>query len=94
MQDAYSTSGWHPSRPDMPVLFISGEDDPCLLDRRRFDEAVRTMRRAGYTDVQSRLYTSMRHEILNETGKETVWHDILTFCSRIADHARHTYPMQ
>ena len=94
MQDAYSTSGWHPSRPDMPVLFISGEDDPCLLDRRRFDEAVRTMRRAGYTDVQSRLYTSMRHEILNETGKETVWHDILTFCSQIADHARHTYPMQ
>ena len=94
MQDAYSTSGWHPSRPDMPVLFISGEDDPCLLDRRRFDEAVRTMRRAGYTDVQSRLYPSMRHEILNETGKETVWHDILTFCSQIADHARHTYPMQ
>ena len=94
MQDAYSTSGWHPSRPDMPVLFISGEDDPCLLDRRRFDEAVRTMRRAGYTDVQSRLYPSMRHEILNETGKETVWHDILTFCSRIADDARHTCPMQ
>ena len=84
MQDAYSTSGWHPRRPDMPVLFISGEEDPCLLDRRRFDEAVRTMRRAGYTDVQSRLYPSMRHEILNETGKETVWHDILTFCSRIA----------
>ena len=84
MQDAYSTSEWHPRRPDMPVLFISGEDDPCLLDRRRFDEAVRTMHRAGYTDVQSRLYPSMRHEILNETGKETVWHDILTFCSQIA----------
>ena len=94
MQDAYSTSGWHPRRPDMPVLFISGEDDPCLLDRRRFDEATRTMRRAGYTDVQSRLYPSMRHEILNEFGKKVVWNDILSFCSRIADDVRHTCPMQ
>ncbi len=49
MQDAYSISGWHPRRPDMPVLFISGEDDPCLIDHSRFDHAVNTMRRATPT---------------------------------------------
>ena len=53
MQDAYSISGWHPRRPDMPVLFISGEDDPCLIDHSRFDHAVNTMRRVGYSSPGS-----------------------------------------
>ena len=52
------------------------------------------MRRVGYSNVQSRLYPNMRHEILNENGKEAVWNDILSFCSRIADDVRHTCPMQ
>ena len=37
------------------------------------------MKEAGYTDVRSILYPGMRHEILNETGKERVWSDILEF---------------
>ena len=94
MQDAYSASGWQLHNPDMPVLFISGKEDPCLIDQRRFDHAVRAMRRVGYSNVQSRLYPNMRHEILNEFGKKAVWNDILSFCSRIADDVRHTCPMQ
>ena len=85
MQDAYSISGWRPRNPSMPVLFISGEDDPCLLSPKKFRQAVRTMQRAGYTDVRSRLYPSMRHEILNEKGKEAVWEDVLTFCKGLVD---------
>lgn len=83
MQDAYSTEGWHPDNPDMPVLFISGEEDPCLASQDKFDKAVRKMRQAGYTDVEARTYPSMRHEILNEKGKETVWNDILEFCNAV-----------
>ena len=94
MQDAYSASGWQLHNPDMPVLFISGKEDPCLIDQRRFDHAVRAMRRVGYSNVQSRLYPNMRHEILNENGKKAVWNDILSFCSRIANDVRHTCPMQ
>ena len=85
MQDAYSISGRRPRNPSMPVLFISGEDDPCLLSPRKFHQAVRTMQRAGYTDVRSRIYSSMRHEILNEKGKEAVWEDVLTFCKGLVD---------
>ena len=85
MQDAYSISGWKPRNPDMPVLFISGEDDPCLLSRKKFMQAVRTMQRAGYTHITSRLYPSMRHEILNENGKEAVWQDVLEFCQGLTD---------
>ena len=79
MQDAYRTKDWHPKNPHMPVLFISGEEDPCLISHEKFQDAVNAMKKAGYTDVRSILYPGMRHEILNETGKERVWSDILEF---------------
>ena len=67
------------SNPDLPVLFISGSEDPCLIDSKHFAKAVSAMRKAGYRDVSSRLYSGMRHEILNETGKEEVWGDVAAF---------------
>jgi alpha-beta hydrolase superfamily lysophospholipase len=33
----------------------------------------------GYRDVQSKLYPGMRHEILMENEKETVYADIARF---------------
>ena len=83
MQDAYDIKDWHKTSPDLPVLFISGEDDPCRINDRRFRLAVEKMKEAGYRNVQARTYPGMRHEILNETGKEEVWNDILAFCKRI-----------
>ena len=82
MQDAYSLKEWNCSAPDLPVLFISGDKDPCMSDLDRFDEAVEKMRKAGYRHVSSILYPGMRHEILNEAGKERVWADVLEFCNR------------
>lgn len=78
MQDAYSRDGWQMAHPQMPVWFISGADDPCLISPRKFAAAIENMRKVGYTNVTARLYPNMRHEILNETDKQTVWNDILT----------------
>lgn len=83
MQDAYGIKGWRKANPDLPILFVSGEDDPCRINDKRFSMAVERMREAGYRDVQARTYPSMRHEILNETGREKVWNDILAFFDRI-----------
>ena len=41
------------------------------------EKAVSLMKRAGYSSADCTLYPGMRHEILNERGKETVWNDIL-----------------
>ena len=49
----------------------------------KFAAAVRKMKEAGYRKVCSRIYPEMRHEILNENGKEEVWKDILDFCDEI-----------
>lgn len=76
MKKAYDVKHWECRNPDMPVLFVSGADDPCLINVRHFAKAVQAMRRAGYKDVKGKLYPGMRHEILNEIGKEQVYRDI------------------
>ena len=53
-----------------------------LLDVLKFAGAVHAMRRAGYLDVKGKLYPGMRHEILNEKGKEKVWHDVFVYMKK------------
>lgn len=73
----YQKSGWVIRHPEIPILFIAGEQDPCIVSRDDFVQAVSFMKQRGYQKCDGRLYPDMRHEILNETGKETVWNDIL-----------------
>ena len=75
--ETYSKQGWQVANPEMPVYFISGEDDPCMLSEPNFHDSVYNMVEVGYHDVTSAIYSCMRHEVLNEIGKETVWQDIL-----------------
>ena len=68
-------------KPDLPVRFFSGAEDPCAPDARGFRDAMERMRRAGYRDVQGRMFPGMRHEILNESGCaevfEAIWQEAL-----------------
>lgn len=59
-----------------PVLFISGEDDPVGDMGKGVRRAYAAFRRAGVRDVELKLYPGMRHEILQEGCKETVYGDI------------------
>ena len=82
LTDAYSDSGWKLENPQLPIRFLSGANDPCMVNRASFGRAVDHMRKAGYTNVSSRLFDGMRHEILNETEKETVYADVLDFLNK------------
>ena len=77
MQDIYSPKEWVVSHPELPVHFIAGSDDPCIVSIRKFSEAVSFIRARGYREVTSQVYPGLRHEILNETGREDVFRDIL-----------------
>ena len=77
MGDAYRKKGWKLAHKDMPIWFISGTDDPCLGTEKKFHKAVKRMRTVGYTNVTAHLYPNMRHEILNERGKQMVWVDVV-----------------
>ena len=79
MVETYKTDFWHVSNPMMPVMFLAGSDDPCIISEQKFHKAAYAMHKAGYRNVTSVLYPHMRHEILNEIDKKTVWRDILEF---------------
>ena len=70
------------TKPDLPILFIGGEEDPCIVSRKKFGEAIHTMEAVGYRKVKGHLYPGMRHEILNETGKQQVFREILRYLSK------------
>lgn len=78
MQDCYGKSGWKMSNPRMEIHFISGAQDPCRISDKALSGAADAMKRAGYRNVDLKIYPDMRHEIHNETlAPETVWPDIL-----------------
>ena len=79
MKRTYSPKFYHVWRKDMPILFLSGEEDPVMGDKKAFEDAVRFMRDMGYRNVRSKLYPGMRHEILMESERETVYADVVAF---------------
>lgn len=62
---------------DLPMLFISGAEDPVGENGEAVVRAVELYRKAGVRDVSLILYPGMRHEILNEPGKMSVYDDVL-----------------
>ena len=79
MQETYSSKGWSCRRPNLPILFVSGADDPCMENIRKFKQAVDHMRHVGYRYVRGKVYPGMRHEILNERQKQRVYRDLYLY---------------
>lgn len=61
---------------DLPIFFVSGEDDPVGNYGTGVKAAVETYQKAGIKDITWKLYLGDRHEILNETDREVVYKDI------------------
>lgn len=65
-----------------PALFISGWEDPVGGMGKGVIAACESFREAGVTDLTLQLYPGMRHEILNETGKQEVYDFILRWLEK------------
>lgn len=83
MYYVYRAHNWHVKHADMPILFLSGEDDPCLVNERKFKNAHQFMKRLGYVHVSAILYEGMRHEILLERNHMLVFRDIKQWIDEI-----------
>ena len=57
----------------LPILFIAGEDDPCIQNQKKFLQAVANMKHRGYGVVDAHVFPSGRHEILFDQDKEIVY---------------------
>lgn len=64
---------------DVPLLFVSGAEDPVGDNGRGVRAAAELARRAGQRHVDVRIYEGMRHEILNEDDGGCVMADVLSW---------------
>ena len=72
-----SREEWAKKYPaELPTLVISGEMDPVGSWGKGVRAVADRLQKAGVKDVTLTLYPEMRHEILNELGREQVWSDI------------------
>ncbi|MCI8581695.1 MAG: alpha/beta hydrolase [Dorea sp.] len=60
----------------LPVLFVSGAEDPVGSNGEGVARVFRKYERAGIQDVKMKLYPQSRHEILNESNREQVYEDL------------------
>ncbi len=64
------------------ILIIAGEDDPVGRMGKGPSWLYNRYKKLGLSDVTLKIYSRMRHEILNETDRERVYRDVLEFITR------------
>jgi len=69
-------------RKDLPMLLISGREDPCTGGEKGRADSESILRKAGFRDLTVVTLDGMRHEILNENGRDEVCQTILGFLNK------------
>lgn len=68
---------------DLPVLFVSGSEDPIGNYGAAVTKSYEEFKKAGMNNVKIKLYPGARHEILNEINNQEVYEDLLDFVKGI-----------
>lgn len=66
-------------RSDLPLLVVSGSDDPLAGGGELLEVLGRRYRDAGIADVTVTVYPGARHEVLNETNRDEVTADVVAW---------------
>ncbi len=78
-------SNWAESlSKNMPLLFVSGANDPIGDFGKGVMKTVQALRERGFERVELKLYPGMRHEILNEGDRKLVFDDIVAWLEKTA----------
>ena len=68
--------------PDTPVYFFSGDRDPVGANGAGVKKVAGWFKDAGVRDLTVKLYPEGRHEMLNETNRQEVWDDVLSWLEK------------
>lgn len=68
---------------DLPILLVSGADDPVGQAGKAVQTIYHKMQKLGFSQLEQKLYPGMRHEILNELGKEEVYQDLCQWIKKV-----------
>ena len=70
-------------RKDLPVLFLSGGDDPVGGYGEGVLKAAKAFNDVGMEKVDVRIYPLCRHELLKEVNKEEIWNWLLRWLENV-----------
>ena len=80
---------WYARVPkDLPILFVSGQEDPVSNYGAGIRAVSDRLKATGHTRVQVLLYPGARHEILRETNSPEVYRDIDAFITKAVLQAK------
>lgn len=78
-----SDDRWYESiNKETPILLLAGREDPVVSYGKGVYKVFEKLCENG-CNTRVKLYSKMRHEILNEIGKEEVYEDVLGFCGQL-----------
>ncbi|MBO5410364.1 MAG: alpha/beta hydrolase [Clostridia bacterium] len=81
-----SGKDWYAGVPkNLPLLVVAGEEDPVGSYGKGVKEVYNNLKAEGCADVTLKLYPAMRHEILNEKERATVYEDIAAWAGKKAN---------
>ena len=79
-----SAKDWASKMPlDLPMLIVSGEDDPVGNFGKGVREVEARLRAAGATKLSSMYFEGMRHEPHNETGNDKFFEGVSNIMHRM-----------
>lgn len=67
---------------DMPIIFISGYEDPLSFEGKAIKSLVKMYEENGMNNVSCTIFDGMRHEVHNEINKEKVYQVMTTFLDK------------
>ena len=73
------TTHYQCKNPNLPIMSISGKEDPVTGGTLGLKETFKLLHKIGYHNFTDKTYEGMRHEVLNEDNHMIVFEDILQF---------------
>jgi alpha-beta hydrolase superfamily lysophospholipase len=71
----------------LPILLISGEDDPVGQFGKGIQRVAQQLQQASFQQVRQILYPGMRHEILQEVNKQEVYQAVAAWLTALVAQA-------
>lgn len=66
-------------RTDLPILVVSGSDDPLAGGGQLAEMLGTRYRDVGITDVDVRVFPQARHEVFNETNRDEITAEVIAW---------------
>jgi alpha-beta hydrolase superfamily lysophospholipase len=75
-------------RTGLPIHLVGGGQDPATNQGRAITWLAKRLERQGFSNVTTQIYPEMRHETLNEKGREGPVRDFAAWCVALTDARR------